>query len=118
MACRFELRGSVADYAQSAAAHLAAGGIFACVFPLNDGHERRMTDAARDAGLTIVRRRPVVFREGLAPLVGLFVLMRDDDLPAPFRTSCWSEPPLVIRTAEGRVHAEYAAIKLAFGFPP
>ena len=28
------------------------------------------------------------------------------------------EPPLVIRSADGSVHPEYAAIKLAIGFPP
>jgi len=33
VACRFELRGNIADYCQSAAMHLAAGGVFACVFP-------------------------------------------------------------------------------------
>ena len=38
VACRFELRGDIADYARVAAAHLALGGLFACVFSqlLND----------------------------------------------------------------------------------
>lgn len=61
IACRFEMRGDIRDYARAAA-------------------------------LTIVRRRPVVFREG--------------------------EPPLTIRCADGSVHPEYAAVKLAVGFPP
>jgi hypothetical protein len=30
----------------------------------------------------------------------------------------WEEPPLVIRTAAGDVHPEYAVVKLAVGFPP
>ena len=33
LACRFELRGSITDYCQTAARHLAPGGFFACVFP-------------------------------------------------------------------------------------
>src|SRR5271166_206136 len=33
IACRFELRGDIADYCAVAATHLAWGGFFACVFP-------------------------------------------------------------------------------------
>jgi tRNA1(Val) A37 N6-methylase TrmN6 len=116
VACRFELRGDVRDYATVGAAHLEAGGFFACVFP--EAQRGRMEAAARDAGLVIVRRRPVVFREGEAPLVGLFGMMRAADLPGTMRDRSWAEPPLVIRSAEGSVHPEYAAVKLAVGFPP
>jgi hypothetical protein len=65
-----------------------------------------------------VRRRPVVFREGEPPLVGLFAMMRASDLPERMHGRTWIEPPLVIRTADGSVHPEYAAVKLAIGFPP
>ena len=116
VACRFELRGDVADYARVAAARLEPGGFFACVFP--EEQRQRLEAAARDAALAIVRRRPVVFREGELPLVGLFGMMRAGDLPAPMRDRTWAEPPLVIRTAAGGVHPEYAAVKLAIGFPP
>jgi tRNA1Val (adenine37-N6)-methyltransferase len=116
VACRFELRGDVGDYARVAAAHLAAGGVFACVFP--EEQRQRVEDAARAASLVIVRRRPVVFREGEPPLIGLFAMMRADDLPARVRGTTWVEPPLVIRSADGSVHPEYAAIKLSVGFPP
>lgn len=114
--CRFEVRGDIADYAGVATAHLASGGIFACVFP--SVQLDRVKRAAEDAGAVIVRRRPIVFREGDAPLVDLFAMMRGDDLPAPMRAATWVEPPLVIRQATGQVHPEYAAVKLAFGFPP
>jgi tRNA1(Val) A37 N6-methylase TrmN6 len=99
-----------------AAAHLAPGGFFACVYP----EERRQSleAAIRSAALTVVRRRPVVFREGETPLVGLFGMMRADDLPADTRTRTWVEPPLVIRSSDGAVHPEYAALKLSIGFPP
>jgi len=116
VACRFELRGDIADYASVAAAHLEPGGFFACVFP--DDQRARVEAAARAASLVIVRRRPVVFREGEAPLIGLHGMMRADDLPDAMRNRTWVEPPLVIRSADGRVHEEYAAIKLAIGFSP
>jgi tRNA1Val (adenine37-N6)-methyltransferase len=116
VACRFELRGDIRDYCAVAARHLGAGGLFACVFP--EEGRARVEDAARSAELTIVRRRPVVFREGEPPLVALFAMVRRADLPDAFRDRTWSEPPLVIRTASGVVHAEYSAVKLAIGFPP
>lgn len=114
--CRFEVRGDIADYTRVATAHLAAGGLFACVFPSKQLD--RLQRAAADAAAVIVRRRPVVFREGDAPLVELFAMMRSGDLPEEMRGRTWVEPALVIRSASGDVHPEYAAVKLAFGFPP
>jgi tRNA1(Val) A37 N6-methylase TrmN6 len=116
VACRFELRGDVGDYTRVASAHLSPGGLFACVFP--EEQRPRVEAAASDAGLAIVRKRPVVFREGEPPLIALFAMMRADDLPARSRASTWVEPPLVVRRATGSVHPEYAAVKLAIGFPP
>ncbi len=114
--CRFEVRGDISDYTRVAMAHLAPGGIFACVFP--SVQLDRVTRAAADADAVIIRRRPVVFREGDAPLVDLFAMVRAVDLPEAMRNATWVEPPLVIRQAAGPVHPEYAAVKLAFGFPP
>lgn len=114
--CRFEVRGDISDYTRVAMAHLAPGGIFACVFP--EIQLERVARAAADANAVILRRRPVVFRDGDAPLVALFAMMRANDLPESMRRQTWVEPPLTIRTAQGQVHPEYAAIKLAFGFPP
>jgi hypothetical protein len=34
------------------------------------------------------------------------------------RAQTWVEPALVIRRADGSIHPEYAAVKLAIGFPP
>ena len=118
LACRFELRGTVADYCAAAAKHLAPGGFFACVFPYEPAQLTRVESGAREAGLVIVRRRPVVFREGEPPLVGLFGMMRAGDLPEWFRGQTWTEPELIIRTREGKIHPEYSALKLAIGFPP
>ena len=116
VACRFEVRGTIADYAQVAARHLSAGGVFASVFPEEQHH--RVEAAAHAADLAIVRRRPVVFKEGEPPLIGLFLMMRASDLAESMRARTWVEPSLVIRTADGRVSDEYAAVKLAVGFPP
>ena len=118
LACRFELRGTVADYCTTAAKHLADGGFFACVFPIEPAQLARVIAGAREAGLVIVRQRPVIFREGEAPLVGLFGMMRRGDLPEWFRGQTWEEPALIIRTRAGEIHPEYSAVKLAIGFPP
>ncbi len=118
LACRFELRGTVADYCVAAAQHLAPGGFFACVFPTEAAQLARVEAGAQAAGLVIVRRRPVIFREGEPPLIALFGLMRADDLPAWFRDRTWVEPELIIRSRTGEIHPEYSAVKLAIGFPP
>lgn len=119
VACRFEMRGNIADYCAVAARHLAAAGWFACVFPVNpDEQHERVKAGAVAAGLTIVRWRPVALRDGERPLLGLFAMMRSQDLPSMIQQRTWEEPPLIIRTREGAVHPEYSAVKLSFGFPP
>jgi tRNA1(Val) A37 N6-methylase TrmN6 len=115
-ASRFEMRGDIRDYARVAAERLGPGGLFACVFP--DLDRARVEEAAAMSALTIVRRRPVVFREGERPLIALFTMMAHGDLPPNMPDRTWVEPPLVIRCADGQVHPEYAVVKLAVGFPP
>jgi tRNA1Val (adenine37-N6)-methyltransferase len=118
LACRFELRGTIADYCSTAAKHLAPGGFFACVFAHEPAQLARVAAGAKNSGLVIVRKRPVVFREGEPALVALFGMMRADDLPDWFRGQTWTEPDLIIRTRDGKIHPEYSAVKLAIGFPP
>jgi tRNA1Val (adenine37-N6)-methyltransferase len=118
LACRFELRGNIDDYCATAAKHLAPGGFFVCVFPHEPAQLARVETAAKNSRLVIVRKRPVVFREGDPPLVALFGMMRADDLPEWFRGQTWTEPDLIIRTRDGKIHPEYSAVKLAIGFPP
>ncbi len=118
LACRFELRGNIGDYCVTAARHLAPGGFFACVFPHEAAQLARVEAAAKDSNLVIVRKRPVVFREGDPPLIALFGMMRADDLPEWFRGQTWTEPNLIIRMRDGKIHPEYSAVKLAIGFPP
>lgn len=118
LACRFELRGTVADYCSTSAKHLAPGGFFACVFPTEPQQLARVEAGAKAANLVMVRRRPVVFREGEPPLIALFGMMRAGDLPEWFRGQTWVEPDLIIRSRDGKIHPEYSAVKLAIGFPP
>jgi len=119
LACRFELRGTVADYCATASRHLSPGGVFACVFPIHPEEQHaRVREGARAAGLSILRMRPVTLKEGETPLLGLFAMSRREDLPPRVRETTWTEPPLIIRNSDGSVHPEYSVVKLAFGFPP
>jgi tRNA1(Val) A37 N6-methylase TrmN6 len=116
VACRFEMRGDIADYCGVAARALAPGGWFACVFPTEQ--LKRVEGATSKAGLSIVRRRPIVLREGEPPLLNVFAMVKENDLPKTFREETWAEPALVIRKIDGSIHPEYSAVKLSFGFPP
>lgn len=119
VACRFEVRGDIADYCERAVSHLETGGVFACVFPVNPPEqEERVKQGAREAGLTIVRQRPIVLREPESALLAVFIMMKKADLPDSMHETTWEEPPLVIRREDGLIHPEYAAVKLSFGFPP
>lgn len=111
---RIEVRGTVADYAATAARILAPGGIFVFVFPFDQ--RARAEDALTANALVLLRRRDVVFKEGEPPRIALFAAARAADLP-PNREA-WVEPPLVIRSADGQMHPEYRMIRLSFGFPP
>jgi tRNA1(Val) A37 N6-methylase TrmN6 len=111
---RIELRGTVADYAATAARILAPGGIFVFVFPF--GQRGRAEEAVAASGMTLLRRRDVVFKEGEPPRISLFAAARAADLPR--QDAPWIEPPLVIRRADGAMHPEYRMVRLSFGFPP
>lgn len=117
---RIEIRGSVRDYAAAAARILRPGGVFAFVFPTAQ-LDRALAGLA-DAGLVLLRRREIVFKEGEPSLITLFLAGRGTDLPVSFTSprpgKPWVEPPLIIRDRSGRVHPEYATVRLSFGFPP
>lgn len=114
---RIEVRGNVADYCAAAARILAPGGVFAFVFPF--AQLARAEEAASAAGLLVVRRRDVVFKEGEVPLISLFACARGADIPPSIHArGTFVEPPLVIRRRDGQVSEEYAVVRMSFGFPP
>ena len=119
IACRFEVRGSIAYYARVASEHLNPGGVFVCVFPIQPSHQlERVLESAKAAGLSILRRRDVILKEGDEPLLGLFLMTRQSDLPDSFLNKTWHESPLVIRKKDGTIHEEYSVVKMSIGFPP
>src|SRR5207253_1606739 len=111
---RIEIRGTVADYARTAARILAPGGLFAFVFPF--AQRQRAEEALREHELVLLRRRDVLFKEGETPMISLFAAGRAADFPPARKT--FVEPPLTIRRADGAIDAEYAMVRLSFGFPP
>ncbi len=116
LACRFEVRGDIADYCAAASKHLAPGGVFVSVFPYEQ--DARVRGAAREAGLKIHRLRPVALKEGEAPLLALYAMVRQGDLPEKFAREPWIEPELTIRRKDGSIDPEYSCVKLTIGFPP
>jgi len=116
---RLEVRGTVADYATAAAGLLAPGGIFVCVFPLDQ--VERAEAAYREAGLALLQRQDVRFKEGEAYGIALFAGMRPGELPDQFLAEAALPvvpEPLVIRNAAGRFTPRFALVRLAMGFPP
>ncbi len=111
---RIEVRGSVADYARTAARILAPGGVFAFVFPTLQLD--RALSALENANLKLIRRRDILFKDGDTPLITLFAASRATDIPPTYEALV--ERPLTIRRKDGGVDAEYSAIRLSFGFPP
>lgn len=117
--CRFEMRGTVLDYAQLAANHLAPGGVFVTVFPIDPSFQKeRVFLAAENAGLHIFRWRPISLKAGESPLLGVFAMIKKTDLPEDLRRETWCEPELIIRDEKGKVTPEYRCIKLSMGLPP
>lgn len=116
---RLEVRGTIADYAVAAAGLLAPGGVFACVFPLDQ--VGRAEAAYRDAGLTLLNTQDVIFKEGEAYGVRFFAGSRAADLPEAVNTHGGfpqAGAPLLIRRADNSVHPSIARVRLALGFPP
>jgi tRNA1(Val) A37 N6-methylase TrmN6 len=106
---RFELRGDVRDYARSAQRHLAPGGWFVFCFPTPQ--KARALSAVANAGLSVVRVRDVIPRQGLAPLFSLFACRH----PEP-GTECLADTPLVVRDASGELSAAMQQVRRGFGF--
>ncbi|MCB9662524.1 MAG: methyltransferase [Alphaproteobacteria bacterium] len=108
-ACRMELRGSVFDYAATAAPLLAPHGRFVFVMSARDP---RTEAAPVEAGLVVVHRLDVVFREGETPMIAVLTCARAD---APDRAPRVDET-LLVREASGAFSPAYAALRAGLGF--
>jgi tRNA1(Val) A37 N6-methylase TrmN6 len=107
---RFELRGDVADYAASAARHLAPGGWFVLCFPTPQ--KQRALDGIGAAGLKTVKLRDVIPRETLGALFTLFACRHAEEAGGDPH----EEAPLTVRGKCGRLTAEMASVRRGFGF--
>ena len=82
------------------------------------GGALKVLGEVRAAGLSILTRRDIVFREGSPPLVSLFACALESDLPVALRGQTFVEPPLLIRLLNGDVGPEYRTVKYTMGFRP
>ena len=116
---RLEVRGDIGDYALAAARILAPGGVFACVFPLDQ--IPRAEKAYAEAGLLLLHRQDVIFKEGDPYGIGLFAGSRQADLPPGFHEAaqlpCVARP-ITVRRKDGTVDPSIALVRLSMGFPP
>jgi tRNA1Val (adenine37-N6)-methyltransferase len=109
---RFELRGGIEDYCLAAARWMAPDGLF--VFCHAAPQRQRCLDAARAAGMTVVRFQEVVPRAGRNPLLTLFVArFTGDGDPEPLE-----DAPLVVRDVDGARTPDYLSLRNDMGMPP
>jgi tRNA1Val (adenine37-N6)-methyltransferase len=106
---RFELRGTVRDYARAARAAMGAreDGRFVFCFP--SAQRARGMQAARDAGMSVIAWRDVIPRAGRAPLFTLYACRAGAH---PER----EEAPLLVRDAAGAHTEEMREVRRGFGF--
>ncbi|MFZ5481422.1 MAG: tRNA1(Val) (adenine(37)-N6)-methyltransferase [Myxococcota bacterium] len=104
-ACRMELRGSIADYARTAARIVRPDGLFVVCFSAGDP---RGEPAIADAGLHLRVRQDVIFRAGQPPMIALFAATRSPG-------ACDRRPPLQIRDAQGAWTDAYLDLRERMG---
>lgn len=101
-----ELRGTIADYAQTAARAMTDDGWFVYCFAAGDP---RAEEAAPSAGLHVVARCDVVFRTGQPPTIQLFAARKH---PEP----CVQWPAIVVRDPDGQWTDTYVGLRAFMGF--
>jgi tRNA1(Val) A37 N6-methylase TrmN6 len=103
---RFELRGDVGDYVRAAKRHLSPDGRFVFCFPF--AQLARALAAVEREGLTVIDRRDVVPRVGLAPLFSVFACRVGEGKG--------SIEPFVVREADGAHTSAMRAVRARFGW--
>ncbi|MBW2276027.1 MAG: methyltransferase [Deltaproteobacteria bacterium] len=101
-AARLELHGDVADFCRVAAARLEPDGRFCFCHAAADP---RPEPAVIEAGLCVLARRPVVFREGQKPAIALYVCGREGPRCDP--------TTLTVRGRNGERTEEFRAVRRA-----
>jgi tRNA1Val (adenine37-N6)-methyltransferase len=109
-AARFELRGTVADYATAARRFLEVDGRFVFCFPSTQ--RQRAFQACRGADLVIETERVVIPRKDAHPLFSLFCARRREDAGDTGAL----ESPHLVRDENGDPTAMHAAARATFGF--
>jgi tRNA1Val (adenine37-N6)-methyltransferase len=99
---RLELHGDVFDYCRVAARHLARVGRFCFCHRADDVRPQK---AIEQAGLRLLRRRDIVFREGRPPTLALFTCARTGHATARV------EAPLVLRHRHGQRTDAYRCVR-------
>lgn len=106
-AARLELNGDVFDYCQAAARLLAPRGRFCFCHAAADERPEQAVDRA---GLSILTRQDVVFRQGRPPTIALFTCA----LPCALQQGARQDlPPLIVRHAAGPRTAAYREVRRA-----
>jgi len=101
-AARHELHGDVSDFARCASTLLRDGGTSAWIY-LADRHDD-LVKAVSDAGLSQVRKRFVVSREGGDPSLVLLEALKGEGLGIVYE----EEPLVLYRDGKGRDYTEAA----------
>ncbi len=106
---RFELRGTVADYAAAASRWLSDAEEARFVFCFPTPQKERAFRAIHAHGFSAIAHRDVVPREGRDPLFSLFACRRGEHPEM-------EEPPFVVRDAEGEHTEAIRAVRRGFAF--
>ena len=106
---RFELRGTVHDYAAAAARTLSSDDAARFVFCFPTPQKERALAAVHDHGFSAVHHRDVIPREGRPPLFSLFCCRRGEH-------SEHAENSLTVRDCHGVLTEEMQAVRRRFGF--
>ncbi|MBL9025042.1 MAG: methyltransferase domain-containing protein [Myxococcales bacterium] len=109
--CCFETRGGIEDYARAAAPLLRPNGRFVACYGAQP--ERRGEDAARAAGLHVLRRIDVVPRAGKPVLLRVLVAAPADSGEGSTRIERFA-----VRDQNGDITAEMHEARARMGLPP
>jgi tRNA1(Val) A37 N6-methylase TrmN6 len=111
---RYEFRGGVEEYCKAAAHCMAPNGTFVVCEGGLAMNEDRVKNGARDAGLRIVRRLPVVGGQGKPVLFAVYVMVHSKgEGYAPME----EDEELVVRDGEGKRTPRYCQLMTDMGMP-